>query len=100
MIFLMGSATAQTITKFSYEVACTETDFLFKGLKQEHKEVPFATGSVQNKVIVVFWKSPSGGFTVTVSTETPSRSCVLLDGDNLKIIDDKEKISAKSTGLH
>lgn len=100
MMFLMGSPTAQTITKFSYEVACMETSYLFKGLKEEHKEVPFATGSVQDKVIVIFWQSPSGGFTITVSTETPARSCVLVDGNNLKIIDNKEKISAQPTGLH
>lgn len=100
MMFWMGSPTAQTITRFSYEVACTETEVLFKGLTQDHKEVPFATGNVQGKVIVVFWKSPTGGFTVTVSTETPARSCVLVDGDSLKIIDHKEKISAQPTGLH
>lgn len=100
MMFWMGSPIAQTITKFSYEVACTETSFLFKGLRDEHKEVPFATGSVQDKVIVIFWQSPSGGFTVTVSTETPARSCILVEGNNLKIIEHKEKISAQPTGLH
>jgi len=100
MMFWMGSPTAQTVTRFSYDVACTDTAFLFKGLKDEYNETPFATASVEGKVIVVFWKSPSGKFTVTVSTETPARSCVLIDGDSLKILDNKEKISAQSTGLH
>lgn len=100
MMFWMGSVTAQTMTKFSYEVTCTETAYMFKGLKEEFNESPFATATVQDNIFLVFWKSPAGGVTVTISSEQSKRSCVLVDGENFKLFDNKGNNSANPTRLH
>ena len=105
MIFLMDTPKAQTtpqtapVTKLSYEVACTRTDFLHKGLKEEYKEEPVAVGTTNENLLFVLWASKDGGFSITISAEGRNVSCLLLEGKELNILR-KEINLGKPTRLH
>lgn len=101
----MGTPKAQTtpptapVTKLSYEVACTRTDFLYKGLKEEYKEEPVAVGTTNENLLFVLWASREGGFSITISAEGRNVSCLLLEGKELNILNKELKLG-KPTRLH
>ena len=101
----MGTPKAQTtpptapVAKMSYEVACTRTDFLFKGLKEEYNEKPLVVGVTNDNLHFVLWASETGGFTVTISAEGKNVSCLLVEGKEMNILN-KEFRLGKPTRLH
>jgi len=96
MTFLMGSAIAQEkkpnpVVTRSYEIQCIETEVLLSGLLNRIKERPVVIGTSSDKVIFMVWRGlTNDDFTVTITSENKKMSCVLVEGNNLKIIGDKD----------
>lgn len=91
----MVSATAQEkqspVKTLSYEVQCIETSVLLNGLMNRVKERPIAFGVSSDKVIVMLWRGlTNDDFTITITSESKTSSCILVEGKGLKIIGDKD----------
>ena len=92
--------TPPKVAYFRYEVACTETSSLVDELKNTHKERPIAVAQTKEKYLVIFWKGlTTNDFSITISAEGKNVSCLLVEGIDFELVDEKGKRLGQPTGL-
>lgn len=71
---------------------------MFKGLREEYKEKPFAIGLTSDSFVVMMWSSSEGNFSITITSEARNISCLVVDGKSLKILNEVKR--GQPTRLH
>jgi hypothetical protein len=101
MMFSMGTyAQTPNILFLNFQAACSETSYIVNELKNTHKERPIAVAQTKEKYLVIFWKSlTTNDFSVTISAEGKNTSCILLEGSDFELVDERGKRLGQPTQL-
>ena len=108
MMFSLGTYAQQTtpkpeipLTIVNHKVTCGDTTQIVNEIKKTFKEVPIGVGTYTDKFLLIIWKGlTNGNYTITLSNEQTNLSCIVLEGSDLKILDEKEKIVEKFSRLY
>jgi hypothetical protein len=86
------AAQAQTSPKYvdiQTTVQCADTADVIKYLQGTHKEFPVMVG-VAEKLLMVVWKhTQTGDFSVTLSSNDGSMTCMVIVGSKLRTVNEK-----------
>ena len=100
MFSMVTYAQTPRVVYINMQVACSDTTHIVEELQKTHNERPVAVAQTREKYLVIFWKSlTSNDFSVTISAEGKNTSCILLEGNDYELVDEKGKRLGQPTGL-
>ena len=91
LLFLSLNSFAQGLpfSQTNVTVSCTTTQAVFDVLKKEFKESPVAVGKVDNLIVIIWKNLTTDAFTVTITSDEKNTNCSVLEGQELKILQNK-----------